>query len=183
MRAFFMRVEELRILGRFHRDLREEHHVVGQLREPAHQLEALGANRAQRLELRLVAAPRRHLQIGQRDRIEVVVGERDEPEPAAPQLHDLLDDAVAPALARPLAVGLPHRAERAVLRAAAHGLHRRPHVSIRRHQVPARRQQISSGSTRPPSYTIWPRPAARSSSTLPQMMSPSPLTTACAPPS
>ena len=42
------RVEELRILGRFHRDLREEHHVVGQLRELRHQLEALGA---QRLEL------------------------------------------------------------------------------------------------------------------------------------
>ena len=124
------RVEEFRILGRFHRDLSEEHHVVGELREPSHQREALGANRAERLELRLVAAPRRHLQIGERDRIEVVVGELDEPEPAAPQLHDLLDDAVAPALARPLAVGLPHRAERAMLGAATYGLYRGPHVSI-----------------------------------------------------
>ena len=43
------RVEELRILGRFHGDLRVEHHVLGQLRQPRHQLEALlrGAPSAQ----------------------------------------------------------------------------------------------------------------------------------------
>ena len=52
-------VQELRILGGLHRDLREEHHVVRQFGQPAHQLETLGADGAQRLELRLVRAPRR----------------------------------------------------------------------------------------------------------------------------
>ena len=41
MRARAHRVEELRILGRLHGDLREEDHVVGQLRQPLHQLEPL----------------------------------------------------------------------------------------------------------------------------------------------
>ena len=183
MRALLHRVEELGVLGRFHGDLREEHHVVGQLGEPRHQLEALGAHRLQRLVLRLVVAPRRHLQVGQRHRIEVVVGERDEAEAAAPQLDDLLDDRVARALARPLAVGLPHRAERAVLRAAADGLHRRPHVAIRRHQIPARRDaapRARRGRRRRSARSV---PRAQSSSTRAQTRSPSPLTTACAPPS
>ena len=129
MSRLLHRVEELRILGRFHRDLREEHHVVRQLRQPRHQLEPL---RAQRLQLvqprRDRRAARAMREIVERDRIEVVVGERDEAEAAAPQLDDLLDHAIDAALARLLAVGAPHRAERAVLRAAAHRLHRRPHV-------------------------------------------------------
>jgi hypothetical protein len=46
-------VEEFGILGRLHRDLREEHHVVGQRGQAAHQIEAIGADRAQGLERRL----------------------------------------------------------------------------------------------------------------------------------
>ena len=51
------------------------------------------------------------------------------------------DDVVHAALARLLAVGSPDRAERAVLRAAAHGLHRAPHVAVLRQQVPPRRHE------------------------------------------
>ena len=85
--------------------------------------------------------PPRHREVGQRDRIEVVVGQRDEAEPAPAQLDDLCDDGIDAALPRLLAVGAPDRAERAVLRAAAHGLHRGPHVPALRQQVPARRQE------------------------------------------
>ena len=43
MRAAFIASRNAGILGRFHRDLREEDHVARQLRELLHQLEALGA--------------------------------------------------------------------------------------------------------------------------------------------
>jgi hypothetical protein len=66
-----------------------------------------------------------------RDRLESFV-ERD----------DLLDDQIARPLTRTLAVGLPHRAERAVLRTSAHGLDGRPHIPVVRHQIPSPRQQI-----------------------------------------
>jgi hypothetical protein len=45
------------------------------------------------------------------------------------------------ALARPLAVGAPHRAEGAVLRAASDGLHRCPHIASGRQQIPPPRQE------------------------------------------
>ena len=82
-------VQELRILAGLHRDLGEEHHVGRQRGQPAHQVEPLGSDGAQRLKRRLVRAPGGHLEIGQGHRIEVVVGERDEPEALAPQLDDL----------------------------------------------------------------------------------------------
>jgi hypothetical protein len=72
------RIEELGILGRFHRDLREEHRVAWQPRELRHQREPLGARRLQPRELRRIAASRRHPQIVQRHGIEIVVGQRDE---------------------------------------------------------------------------------------------------------
>ena len=136
------RIEEFGILRGFHRDLREEVHVARQLREPRHQLEPLGAQRLQLVQPTMIGAARGLLEIFQRDGIEVVVGERDEPEPAAPQLHDLLEHRVDAALTRLLAVGLPHGAERAMLRTAAHGLHRRPHVAIGRQQIPARPEEM-----------------------------------------
>jgi hypothetical protein len=48
----------------------------------------------------LVRAPGGHLEIGEGHRIEVVVGEGDEPEALSTQLDDLADDHIARALAR-----------------------------------------------------------------------------------
>src|SRR5205085_4511700 len=68
--------------------------------------------------------------------------EGDEPEPESPQLDDLLNDVIDASLARLLSVGPPHGTERAMLRAAAHGLDRRPHVAVFRKQIPTRRNEI-----------------------------------------
>ena len=136
--------EKLGILGRFHGDLRVEHHVLRQRREAFHQLEALGAHRGELLEAALVVPPRRLREIVEGHRIEVVVGERDEPESHPAERHDFVDDRVDAALPRPLPVGLPHRAERAVLRTAADRLHRGPHVFVARHERPARRLEFAA---------------------------------------
>ena len=91
------RLEELGVLGRFHRDLGVEHQVVGQLLELRHQLEALlRASRCSDGELRLVGAAVGRGEVGERHRIEVVVGEQDEAEALAAQLDDLADDRVDP---------------------------------------------------------------------------------------
>ena len=63
-------------------------------------------------------------QIVERHGIEIVVGERDEPESEPAQLDDLADHAIDAPLAGLLAVGSPHRTEGTVLRAAADRLHR-----------------------------------------------------------
>ena len=130
------------ILRGLHGDLREEHHVPGQLRQPLHQLEPLGAQRAQLGQPRGVVLPFRLRQIRQRDRVEVVVGQRHETIATPPEFDDLVDDRVHAALARLLAVGAPHRAERAVLRAAANGLDRAQHVAPFGHQIPARGHEL-----------------------------------------
>ncbi len=134
--------EELGILGCLHRDLREEDRVVRQFRQPFHQLEALVANGGQSVQRGRIRATGCHPEVRQRHRIEVVVRERDETEAEPAQLHDLLDDGVRRSLARLLAVSPPHGAEGAVLRTPADRLHRRPHVAVRRHQVPARGQEL-----------------------------------------
>src|SRR6185437_15637169 len=41
------RIEKLGVLAGFHRDLGKEHHVLGQLRQLAHELKTLGANTPQ----------------------------------------------------------------------------------------------------------------------------------------
>ena len=69
------RREELRILGGFHRDLREEHHIVRQLLELGHQLESLLPQRHQCHGACLVNAALGGRQIGEGYRIEVVVGQ------------------------------------------------------------------------------------------------------------
>ena len=135
------RVEERPVLGGLHRDLGEEDHVARQLREPRHQLESLGPQRLQLLQPRDVFLTFRHGQVFQRDGIEVVVGQRDEPEPQTPELDNLRHDTVDPALPRFLAVGTPHRAERTMLGAPADGLHGSPHVAALRQQLPARRHE------------------------------------------
>src|SRR5215510_1292687 len=53
-----------------------------------------------------------------------IFAQRNEAKPFPPKGHDLGDDGGDGSLARLLTVGPPHRAERAVLRAAAYGLHR-----------------------------------------------------------
>ena len=58
------RTEEFQILGRLHGDLGEKNHVLGQFRQPLHQLEPLIANRGEVVEGRRVRTPGRHLQIG-----------------------------------------------------------------------------------------------------------------------
>ena len=88
------RVEELGILGRFHGDLREEHGVAWKLRQRRHELEPFGADTAQPIELARILAPRRHAQVLERHRIEVVVGEGDEAEAAPAQIDDLFDNAL-----------------------------------------------------------------------------------------
>ncbi len=79
------RVKILAVFAGLHRDLRKEHHVLGQLGQLFHQLKALFANRRQLFQFGRVVLLSRQPQIGQRHRIEVVVGQRNEPEPKPPQ--------------------------------------------------------------------------------------------------
>ncbi len=129
------------------------------------------------------AAARRHLQIGQRDRIEVVVGQRDEAEAAAPQLDDLLDDDVA----RRAGAGAGRRSSRPSRTSSASGSRGRsaptPTCSGRPASGPSAPAADPPARPGRPRRPAAPRPAAQSSSTCAQTRSPSPLTTACAPPS
>ena len=84
-----------------------------------------------------ILAPRCHPQILERHGIEVVVGERNEPEPTLPQLHDLVEHLIHVPRARTLSICPPDRAERAVLRTPADRLHRAPHIAPGRQQIPA----------------------------------------------
>ena len=129
-------LQELRVFGGFHRDLRVEDQIVRQPRELRHKGETLLPQRLELAQPRRIGPPARSRQIVERHRIEVIVSERDEPEPETPQLDDFLHDAIDGSLPRLLPVGAPHRAERTMLRAAAHGLHRCPHVSIFGKQIP-----------------------------------------------
>ena len=61
-----------------------------------------------------------------------------------PKIDDLVDYFLKAPLPGLLSIGPPHRTERAVLWASANRLHRRPHIFIRLHQVPARRQKLLS---------------------------------------
>ena len=135
-------VEIVAVFAGFHGDLGEEDHVLGQLGQLFHQLEALFANGGQLFELGEVVLLARQAQIGEGDGIEIVVGEGDEAEAEAAQIDDLVDYALIAPLPGLLPVGAPHAAERAMLGAAANGLHGGPHVFLRLHQVPARRKEI-----------------------------------------
>jgi hypothetical protein len=115
--------------------------VKWQLRQTVHQLKSLGAQRSKLLEPRGVALPLRHREIGQCHRIEVVIRQCDEPKASPTELHDFVDDGIHTSLARLLAVRAPHRAERAMFGAAAHGLNRAPHVASMWQQFPPRRDK------------------------------------------
>ena len=85
MWAFAHGVEKFRVFGRFHGDLREKGHIVGQFGQSFHELKAFLADRAQFVHPMLVALALGQRDVGQRDRIEIIVGQRDEFESLAPQ--------------------------------------------------------------------------------------------------
>ena len=149
---------------------------------------SIRSNRSARIASRrsscaVILAPRGHPQIVERDGIEVVVGERDEAEAAPPQLHDLVEHAIHLTRPRTLAIGPPDRAERAVLRAAAHRLHRGPHVTSGRQQIPPRQRGTSRLRFDHRRRVAAERRPRSRASTSGHTRSPSPVTTACAPPS
>ena len=108
----------------------------GELGQSLHQRKALGANGFELAQVRPIAPARSLGQVGKRHRVEIVIGQRDEPEPSPSQLHRFVDHGIDAALPRSLAIGAPHRAERAVLRAPAHRLDRSPHVAAARQEIP-----------------------------------------------
>ena len=92
----------------------------------------------QLLQPRHVALPLGHRQVGQGHRIEVIVREGDKAEATTAQFRNFCHDVVDGALPRLLSIRPPHRAERTMLRTAADRLHRPPHVTSIRQQVPPR---------------------------------------------
>src|ERR1019366_4104441 len=137
-------VQILAVLSRLHRDLREEHHVFGQLCQLFHQLETLCADRRQLFKFGDIVLLPGQPQIGQRHRIEVVIGQGDKPETDPPQSNDFVDHTLILPLPGPLPIGPPNAAERAMLRASANGLHRGPHVLVAPQQIPSRRQELAT---------------------------------------
>src|SRR5665811_1481894 len=83
-------------------------------------------------------------QIGQRHRIEVVIGQGNKSETDTPQTNDFVDYTLILPLPGPLPIGPPNAAKRAMLRASANGLHRGPHILIGLHQVPSRGQKLAT---------------------------------------
>jgi len=83
-------------------------------------------------------------QVGQRHRIEVVIGQGNKSKTDPPQINDFVDHALILALPGLLPIGPPNAAKRAMLRASANGLHRGPHILIRLHQVPSRGQKLAA---------------------------------------
>src|SRR6185312_3260058 len=137
------RIQKFQVLSGFHRDLCEENHVIGELRQTRHQHEPLIPNGLQFVVARGVVLSLRQFQIGNRHRIKVVIGERDEAKAHPAQLYDFFYYYVGSSLPRALSVRPPHRAERAVLGAASHRLYRRPHVTVAWNQVPSRGNKIA----------------------------------------
>src|SRR5687767_6446797 len=83
-----------------------------------------------------ILAARRHAEVVEGHRVEVVIGERDKPEATAAQLHNFVEHTVHVPLPRTLAVGTPDGTEGTVLRTSAHRLYRRPHVPPLGQQLP-----------------------------------------------
>ena len=97
--------------------------------------------------MRRVAPTRGLRKVRQRHRVEIVVGERDEPESSSSQLHRLVDHVTDGCLPRSLAVGAPYRAERAMLGASAYRLDRCPHIAVFRQEIPAGRLELPAGDS------------------------------------
>src|SRR5271165_6070672 len=137
-------IEEFVVLRGFHRDLGIEDGVFGEPCQAGHQFKAFRTNGLQLLKMSFVFLALRQFEVGQSDGIEIIVGQSDEAEAEASQLHDLFDDGIGRSLARLLSVGAPHRAKRTVLGASANRLHRGPHVALAGNQVPSRGGKLVS---------------------------------------
>ena len=135
-------VQKFQILSRFHRNLGEENHVSRQFGKPRHQHEPFIPNRLQRGHPLHIALLFSQSDIGFRHRIEIVIRECNKAKTLAPQRHNLFNDRVGSALTRLLAIRPPYRTERTMLGAPAYCLHRCPHVTAFRHQIPPRRQKL-----------------------------------------
>src|SRR6202030_124877 len=86
----------------------------------------------------------RQAEVGERDGIEIVVGQGYESETDAAEDNDFVDDGLILPLARFLSVGTPDAAERTVLGTSANGLDGGPHVFLGVDKVPARGQELAS---------------------------------------
>src|SRR6185312_3991215 len=70
------RVQKVCVLGRFHRYLSKEHHIVWQHRQFRHQLKSLLTNCFELTQAMIVLLARSQIEVCQCNRIEVVVSER-----------------------------------------------------------------------------------------------------------
>ena len=134
--------QELHVLARFHRNLREENHVLGQQGQFLHEVEPLVANLLQLGYTRRVALLFRQMDVGDGHRVKVIVGQSNEAVPETPELDDFVNDHIRLALARLLPVRAPNRTEGTMLRAAANSLDGRPHVFVAPCQIPAGRDEL-----------------------------------------
>ena len=154
----------------------------GSCGERFHQLEALGAHRLQLLEPGLVRAPRGLGEIVERHRIEIVVGERDEPEPAPPQIHDLPITA-STVRCRGRWPSVFHTEQNEQCFGQPRTVCTDAHMYLPGGISDQRAGLKSPPSTLPPSYIGSGAPLTQSSMTCAHTRSPSPLTMACASPS
>src|SRR6185437_16684693 len=136
------RIQVFAVFAGFHGDLREKHHVFGELGELFHQVEAIGADCIELVEAAQVVLLARQAKVGLGNRVEIVVGERDEAKSETAQRNNLFNHALVTPQARLLPVGAPDAAKGAMLRASAGSLHGGPHVLVGPHQVPAGGQEI-----------------------------------------
>ena len=137
-------VEVLSVFAGLHGDLGEEDHVPGELGELGHELEALLADGGELFEFGGIVLFAGKAEVGEGDRVEVVVGQGDEAEAATAEVDDLVDDGLELTLAGLLAVCAPDGAEGAVLGTAADGLDGGPHVLVAGHEVPAGGEELGA---------------------------------------
>ena len=108
--------------------------------------------------------------IGEGNGIEVVVGQDDEAITHPAQLHEFVNHSVDGPLPRDLTIRSPDRTKRAVFGASPDSLHRSPHVTVRRKQVPTRRLKLISGDTSPVVQRLWITLFAIGQNSLPNLV-------------
>src|SRR5205085_1487839 len=137
-------IEELGVFRSFHGDLSEENCVLGKLCQASHERKTLCPDRLQFIQSSRIVLLLSEPNIGERNRIKIVVGECDKPEAQPSELNDFLDHNVRRTLSRALSISSPHGAKRAMLWTPAHGLDRCPHVAFPRYQVPTSGEELAS---------------------------------------